>query len=97
MVKPYERRLRVLEALANVRPAKPVRGVTVEPDETLEAALARQGMEPYVDDGSAGVDWILRQIVEPQTEAAEAVVAASAGHPERKAAKQATDGAGSGK
>ncbi len=92
-----EKRLRALEATANMKPPKPVRGVTVEPDETLEAALPRQGMEPYVDDGSPGLDLIVRQIVEPKTPEAEAVVAASAGHPDRKAAKQATNGAGSGK
>ena len=84
-----ERRLRALEATANMKPPKPVRSVTVEPDETVEAALARQGMEPYVDDGSPGLDLIVRQMVAPDTEAAEAVKAAKAGKPDRKAAKQA--------
>lgn len=40
---------------------------------------------------------IEHHIIAPKTEAAEAVVAASAGKPDRKAAKQASNGVGSGK
>ncbi len=94
MVKPYERRLRALEARANVKAWQPVPAITVEPGETVAEVLARDGVVP-VEGQWPGL--IVRQIVEPDTEAAKAVVAAKAGKPDRKAAKQATNGVGSGK
>ena len=45
-MKSTERRLRILEALANFNPPKPPRRVIVNVGETLEAVLKREGIEP---------------------------------------------------
>ncbi len=45
-MKSTERRLRILEALANFNPPKPPRRVIGNVGETLEAVLKREGIEP---------------------------------------------------
>ena len=45
-MKSTERRLRILEALANFNPPKPPRRVIVNVGQTLEAVLKREGIEP---------------------------------------------------
>lgn len=94
VVKPFERRLRALEAMAQVRPLQPVPAIIVKPGETVEEVLAREGVVPVEGQYPS---LIVNELVAPDTEAAKAVVAAKAGKPDRKAAKQAANGAGSGK
>ena len=45
-MKSTERRLRILEAVANFKPSKPPCRVIVNVGETLEAILKREGIEP---------------------------------------------------
>ena len=80
----------MLEARANVRELQRVPCITVEPGETVEEVLAREGVVP-VEGQRVGL--IVRQIVEPDTEAAEAARVATAGQPNRKAARRAGNGA----
>jgi hypothetical protein len=44
-MKSTERRLRILEALANFKPSKPPRRVIVNVSESLETVLKREGIE----------------------------------------------------
>ncbi len=52
-MKSTERRLRILEALANFNPPKPPRRVIVHVGETLDAVLKREGIEPGYGPGIA--------------------------------------------
>lgn len=66
----------------------------------IQAAFDRgwgKAVQSMEIDMPVAITSIERRIIAPNTEAAEAVVAESAGKPDRKAAKQATNGAGSGK
>ena len=65
-MRPIEKRLRILEALANFVPSKPPSRVIVNVGETLEEVLTRQGIEPC--DGP-GIAVIARIIVAPKVAA----------------------------
>ena len=62
-MKPIERRLRALEALANFKPPKPICSVIVQVGETLDEVLKREGI---VCSPGPGIDVIVRTIVEPK-------------------------------
>ena len=63
-MKSTERRLRAREEVLNVKPPKPVRCVIVEPHETLEDVLAREGIDEQE------YFLIVRMIIEPGSAAA---------------------------
>jgi hypothetical protein len=59
---PRERRLRALEAAADIEPRPPVRRVIVEIGKNLDEVLAREGI---VSGDGPHLDLIVRQIVAP--------------------------------
>ena len=62
-MKPIERRLRALEALADFKPPKPVRSIIVHVGETLEEVLECEGI---VCSPGPEIDVIARISVEPK-------------------------------
>lgn len=66
VVKPYERRLRALEALAQVRPRQPVPAIVVRVGETVEEVLARDGVVPVEGQWPS---LIVHQMVPPKPKA----------------------------
>lgn len=73
-MKPFERRLRALEARANVKGLQPVPHIIVRVGETMEEVLAREGVVPVK---GQRVTLVVRQMVapKPKPEAAEVVTA----------------------
>ena len=63
---PNERRLRALEARLNVGKLQRVPGIVVEPGETVDEVLARDGVAPVEGQRRGWPTLVVRQIVDPQ-------------------------------